>query len=719
MPAAVSQAPKINVVGKDMTKSLRSKILIPTLVLIILGMIISTVVSYITAKAAFQESVSGMVSQTTDSTVDAISLWMRDRKLDFESWSDQKVYQASVQDSFLGKAARKSANEELAHLKEKYVYYEDIVLVDKGGTIIAASNPDIIGAMQAAESEYFKAGLNGTIFISDVIKSGKSGAPVFVLAAPVGQNDTVEGVLLGFIDLDYFSRTFIDSIRLGNTGYAYMMNRNGLVIAHPDKENILTLDLAKYDFGQEILTQKEGQIIYTFNNLEKLVSFATYEELGWIIAAGAGTAELYAPARKIRKVSLFIAVSMLFLVALALIVVTGKIVKPIKKAVELAKTIRAGDLSQRLDSGSADEVGQLSMALNEMADGLERKASLAKTIEAGDLTVEVELASEKDVLGNALKGMNKNLNEVLGQVKTTTEQVASGAVQVSNASQSQSQGATEQASSLEEISSSISEMAHQTKTNAENANQANHLSEQAKNAAEKGNTQMQAMVKAMDDINDAGQNISKIIKVIDEIAFQTNLLALNAAVEAARAGKHGRGFAVVAEEVRNLAARSTKAAKETAELIEGSVERTKKGAEIANQTAKALTEIVEGIGKASDLVEEIAVASNEQAQGISQVNGGLGQVEQITQQNTANAEESAAAAEELSAQASQLSSMLDRFKLHADFNKLQFTQETAQLQRKLPAAKGAYSDSSEQQEKANRNTADNIIALDDLEFGKY
>jgi methyl-accepting chemotaxis protein len=704
-----------------MLKSLRSKILIPTLLLIILGMIVSTLVSYITAKQAFQESISGLVAQTTDSTVKTISLWMRDRKLDFDSWSDQKVYQTAVQDTFLGQAARKSANEELVKLKEKYAYYEDIVLADKKGNIISASNSEIIGDRQVAESKFFTTALTGITYISDVIKNNKSGTPVFVIAAPVANNNVVYGVLLGFVNLEYFNSTFIDTIRLGNTGNAFMMNSKGLVIAHPNKENILKLDLSTHDFGKKILTEKAGQIIYTFNDMEKLVSFATVDELGWIIAAGAGTAELYAPARKIRKVSLFITVSVVMLVTLALILVTRKVVEPIKNAVKLALTIRDGDLSQRLDTRAQGETGQLSMALNEMADGLEKKARLAKTIESGDLTVEVDLASERDLLGKALKGMTKNLNEVLIQVRNTADQVASGAVQVSNASQSQSQGATEQASSLEEISSSISEMAAQTKTNAENANEANHLSERAKNAAEKGNAQMQAMVKAMDDINNAGQNIFKIIKVIDEIAFQTNLLALNAAVEAARAGKHGKGFAVVAEEVRNLAARSAQAAKETAALIEGSVGKTKTGMEIANQTAEALKEIVVGIGKASDLVEEIAMASNEQAQGISQVNRGLEQVEQITQQNTANAEESAAASSELSVQAEQLRVMLSNFKLQQKYYGRASEAEQLQLEKQEPETDVLMKRNMPvmhdviRQRKAEKN----YISLDDMALGKY
>jgi len=336
---------------------------------------------------------------------------------------------------------------------------------------------------------------------------------------------------------------------------------------------------------------------------------------------------------------------------------------PLGKALGLADTIRTGDLSQRLNMKSTDEIGLLGQALDHMADSLERKAKLAGQIADGDLTAEVQLASEKDQLGIALRRMIENLNELMGNVAIAGDQIASGSNEISSSSQDLSQGATTQAASMEEISASMGEMASQTRQNAENASQADRLSTEAKNAAERGSEQMSEMVQAMGEINGAGQNISKIIKVIDEIAFQTNLLALNAAVEAARAGQHGKGFAVVAEEVRNLAARSAKAAQETSELIEGSVTKTSRGTQVANRTAEVLGEIVGGITKVSDLVKEISVASNEQAQGIAEVTSGLDQIDQVTQQNTAAAEESAAAAETLSSQAMHLQQMLSQFKL--------------------------------------------------------
>lgn len=425
--------------------------------------------------------------------------------------------------------------------------------------------------------------------------------------------------------------------------------------------------------------------------------------------------------------------------ALAIYLLLGQLVKKPLLAIEnIFDSMAAGRFDRRLKVKTKDEIGHIGTTINSFAGFLQNDilVSLQKLAD-GDLTFESDPRSQDDTLRIALKKVRDDLTTLMLQVQVGANQIAAGASQVADASQSLSEGATNSASSVEEISASMNELSGQTKANADNANQANKLASQARSAADNGNQQMQQMVTAMSDINESGQNISKIIKVIDEIAFQTNLLALNAAVEAARAGQHGKGFAVVAEEVRNLAARSAKAAQETAALIEGSVDKAKHGVSIANSTSKAFTEIVGEIQKVNDLISEIAASSSEQAQGITEINEGVARIDDVTQQNTANAEEGAASAEQLSSQSAQLNELLARFKLNSDFGTEQFSTRssgksnsftstkrepyTNKGQKKLPAKPSFHTQEPDgwgMSENAQKNDAIQI-ALDDSEFGRF
>jgi len=258
------------------------------------------------------------------------------------------------------------------------------------------------------------------------------------------------------------------------------------------------------------------------------------------------------------------------------------------------------------------------------------------------------------------KTVFKPIETVSRQMFEGADQVSAASNQVSDASQTLSEGSVSQASSLEETSSALEEMASQTRQNADNANLANDLVTKTRSEAEEGSKTMDGMIESMKAINTSSEEISKIIKVIEEIAFQTNLLALNAAVEAARAGEHGKGFAVVAEEVRNLAQRSAAAAKDTATLIEDAVKKAEDGSSMANQASEMLEGIVGNVKKVADLVGEIATASNEQALGVEQTNNAVSEMDKITQANAATAEESAASAEELSAQSESLKEIVNQ-----------------------------------------------------------
>jgi methyl-accepting chemotaxis protein len=317
---------------------------------------------------------------------------------------------------------------------------------------------------------------------------------------------------------------------------------------------------------------------------------------------------------------------------------------------------------KELASGK-DETAECARYLGAVANSLNGVAGNLERVAAGDLTVVHKAMSAQDVISNSIIKMINNLNSMFSEIDHASQQVSLGANQITDASQSLAQGSTEQAATVEELSAAIQDVAEKTRLNANRAVNASSLSAEVKQNAEKGTVQMSQMTEAVTEINQASQDISKVIKVIDDIAFQTNILALNAAVEAARAGEAGKGFAVDADEVRNLASKSAAAAKETGILIENSMHKAELGSVITQQTASSLADIVNGINKSTELISEIANSSEEQSIAINQINDGIMQVSEVVQKNSATAEECAASAEELYAQSSILTDNVARFQL--------------------------------------------------------
>ena len=374
---------------------------------------------------------------------------------------------------------------------------------------------------------------------------------------------------------------------------------------------------------------------------------------------------------RLRNVGIVAGFSTVFVLAFACALLIGYFLKPLQKVVEVGEKLSVGDFDMNLSYKSKDEIGKL---MHSMGDVVSRIRSIIgdlseklNQLAQGNFNVEMNNAEYYSgayrPLFDSIQNISTDLSGTMAEIQQSAVQVNSGAEQVSSSAQGLSQGATEQASSIEELSATMNDISAKIQETAGTTREASRLSNMAGQSVMVSNEKMREMSLAMEEITEKSQEISKIIKTIDDIAFQTNILSLNAAIEAARAGAAGKGFAVVADEVGNLAQKSAKAAQNTSSLIEETIEAVNKGVRISEETAESLAEVVTRAGKINDLIDIASSASEEQARGVSQLSVGIDQISSVVQSNTATAEESAAASEELSGQAHILSDLVGRFRL--------------------------------------------------------
>jgi methyl-accepting chemotaxis protein len=341
--------------------------------LIIVGMGISSAVSYFNVRSAIEADAVDQMKQISYSTEGATISWLGDLKLDLQGWSEQNIFRSAVEDSFVGKRARQTANAQLKKLAESYRCYESINLTTASGEIVSSSTDEVVGKVKVDDHDYFKPAMEGKLFVSNILKSLQSGRPVFVISTPVMEEGKVSGVLFSVVVLQYFSEHFIDKIKVGKTGYAFIVDQSGNVLAHPDRSMIMNMNFKELPFANDILNTKDGIITFEQQGAAKIAYVKQIEGTDWSLAVIADTDELLAPARAIGYNNLLVGGVVVLLGVLTTFLVARSITNPINRI-----TAGLSDASNRVATGAeqvSDSSRQLAEGTSEQAASLEESSS--------------------------------------------------------------------------------------------------------------------------------------------------------------------------------------------------------------------------------------------------------------------------------------------------------------------------------------------------------
>lgn len=651
------------------TKSIKFKILRMCLSLLLVSLIVVITISIIGNINSTTVAVEEILCETTQTAALAVQ-----NQLSSMNYIIKEL--GAIQSLSDSKTSTQDKRNILKNKAEEYGF-TNLSMSDKYGIVLDGTD--------ISKYDFFKKAINGQTYVNYPLLTADGKRTEMLFASPIWKNgiynSEIVGIVFGVLDGEYLSK-IIKDIKVGDTGSAYIINNQGTTIADFDYNLVLnqenTIEKAKTDTSLIAFSEINskalkgepsfGSVYYNGKN-RFLYTHPINGTDGWIMGLMVEKDEYLSTADS--AVLTCIIISFITMLASIIIAVklSNKILKPIKEMEFAIDEISKGNYDVNVSCNTNDEIGSISRSLEKMKVStkaiIQDTVRILEEISKGnfDISPNTEYVGVFKRIENATTEITYSLSNTIGAIKTSADQVSSGAEQVSAGAQALSQGATEQASSIEELSATIAEISVQIKANAENSRYANSLSIETEQYVSEGNKLMQEMIVAMNEISDTSNEIEKIIKAIEDIAFQTNILALNAAVEAARAGSAGKGFAVVADEVRNLAQKCAEAVKDTTSLIDDSINAVENGKKIADETAKSLSQIVEKISIVSDKIQNITEASSSQADSVAQVTLGVEQISSVVQTNSATAEESAAASEELSSQAVILDQLVKNFKV--------------------------------------------------------
>ncbi len=523
--------------------------------------------------------------------------------------------------------------------------------------------------------DWYQAVNTNSTFISEPYVDATTGGQVITISTPIhNSNNKIVGVAAADIEITKLNN-MIANQKLGKDGYYILTSKDNVVIGHKD-ESMLLKNLDETGLSSNILSaianKNYEKLAYTNNGTKAYGGYSLIENTDWNLISFLPEKEFNANINFIYMILLAIFAAAIVLIFIAILFISNIITSPLKKLSIVTEQLADGNLDVEINVKSNDEVGVLADSLSNLTARLkeyikyiDEVTETLNKMSNGILKIELfqSYDGEFSKIKEALENLSNTFSRIIGEIYTSANEVSSASVQVAQGAQSLAVGAVNQASTIEQISSSILNVSERIEENAKDSTEAMNFFENVADEIKGFGGSMNIMLSAMDEINSSSENIAKIIKAIEDIAFQTNILALNAAVEAARAGQAGKGFAVVAEEVRNLASRSSEAAKDTTILIEHSIQSVASGVDISNQIAKALDNIVEKTVEVNSLIKNISNASNEQASVIKSTASQIESITEIVQGNSATTEEIAASSEELSSHASSMNEMVKIFKI--------------------------------------------------------